>query len=181
MSVVQFGRVIGSDVRSEAQSHRRPRDKDRIAEGMQSESARQAVYSKRCYIVEPTVQRWMIDQTGRVPFLPIYLTPTLRELSSNISLETSRKTRNLPDTSRLFRIVLVSSPTQRSSPSGLIGTCVGSDSPCAAVLARRLIGKCEVHPQTAASSQLLLSLHAHWQPKIVRRTTRLNGIFCSFK
>ena len=87
---VQFGLAMGSDVRSEAQSHRRPNDKDRIAEGRQSESARQAVYSKRCYTVEPTVQHWSIDQTGRVPFPPIYLIPILPELSCNISLKTSR-------------------------------------------------------------------------------------------
>ena len=33
---------------------------------------------------------WSMDQTGRVPFTPIYLIPILPELSGNIPLETSR-------------------------------------------------------------------------------------------
>ena len=42
---------------------------------------------------KPTVQRWSDDQTGRVPFTPIYLIPILPEVSGNISLETSRNPR----------------------------------------------------------------------------------------
>ena len=70
------------------------------------------------------------------------LNPLLLELSSNILPETSRNLQNLLDNSGLFQTLPNSSPTQRSSPIGLIGTCVGVDSFCAAVLAQRLIGTC---------------------------------------
>ena len=93
-SVVRLCCAMGSNVRSIVQSHKRPCDKNRIAEGRQSESARQAVYAKRCYTAESTVQRWSVDQTGRVPFTPIYLIPISPELSGNILLETSRTSRN---------------------------------------------------------------------------------------
>ena len=83
-------------------------------------------YSQRGVTLQnPLYNSGRIDQTGRVPFTPIYLIPIPPELSGNIPLETSRNPWNLPDPSRLFRIILVASPTQRSSPNGLIGTCVG--------------------------------------------------------
>ena len=52
--------------------------------------------------LEPFVQCWMVDQSGRVKSTPIYRNPFLLEPSSNILLETSRNLKNLPKNSRLF-------------------------------------------------------------------------------
>ena len=82
------------------------------------------------------------------------LDPLLPELSSNILPETSRTLQNLPDNSGLFRTLPDSSPTQRSSPIGFIGTCVGVDSSYATVLAQRLIGTCTGLVQAILSSHL---------------------------
>ena len=82
----------------------------------------------------------------------------LPELSSDILLETSRNLQNLPDNSRLFQTLLDSSPTQWSSPIGLIGTGVGVDSSCATVLTRRLIGTCIGSVQAAISSHTCVEM-----------------------
>ena len=66
--------------------------------------------------------------------------------------ETLRTFRAILDHSGFFQILLDRSPAQRSSPDGLTSTCAGGDSPCAAVLAQRLIGTCTSSPQTTASS-----------------------------
>ena len=110
--------------------------------GAVRECTASSMLKKDVTLLEPFVQCWVVGQSGRVPSTPIYRNPFLPEPSSNILPETSRNLENLPDDSRLFQILLDSSLTQRSSPNGLIGTCVGNDSPYAAVLTRRLIGTC---------------------------------------
>ena len=93
-SVVRLCRAIGSHVGSNAQSHKRLCDTIGSRKG-----GSQRVHSKQ-YVGQDVLhsrthsQHWSIDQTGRVPSIPIYLIPTLPELSSNIL-------------SRNFRTILV--------------------------------------------------------------------------
>ena len=112
----------------------------------QSESARHTQYAQRDVTLRNPLYNagWSIKQEEYRPLLYIethffrnLLVTSFRKLP-----ETSRTFRTILDYSRSFRILLDHSPAQRSSPNGLIGTCAGGDSPCAAVLAQRLIGTC---------------------------------------
>ena len=112
----------------------------------------QAVCPRRYYTARIT-RTTMVDQSDKKSTVHSYIPNT--HFFWNFLVTSFKKPRNLLDTSRLFRIFPDPSPTYRSSPNGLIGTCVGYDSPCATVLARRLIGTCTGPVQTARSSQLL--------------------------
>ena len=79
---------------------------NRIVEARQSASARQAVCSRRCSTAGTFVQRWSVDQEGRVPSTPIYRNPFLPEPSSNILSKTSRNLEKSAEFSELFWIVL---------------------------------------------------------------------------
>ena len=144
-SVVQLRRAIGSNVWSNAQPHRRQGDSNRIVEGSSQRVHAMQYAQEDVTLWNPWYNTgWSIKQEEYRPLLYIE-THSFRNLlvtSFQKLPETSRTFRTILDHSKSFWILLDCSPTRRSSPNGLIGTCTDGDSPCAAVLARRLIGTC---------------------------------------